>query len=150
MLALAGNAELTTLGLMHPLKVPRVVVGLKPTTPQNEAGNFRGKERPSVDKSGTIPRRTDGLGLHLPGIRMLPAPSAQAERGTHPMATRAASPPDDPPGERSRFQGLRVRPQMRFTDSASIMTCITFPLQSGRAPASRKSSTVKQSASSFL
>jgi hypothetical protein len=62
---------------MFPLPDMRLDVGLNPTMPQNEAG-----------------------------IRMDPATSEQAAMGTHPMATNAASPPDEPPGVRSKSHGF--------------------------------------------
>jgi hypothetical protein len=37
--------------------------------------------------------------------------SEPSARGTHPAATAAAEPPDEPPGVRSGFHGLRVMPQ---------------------------------------
>ena len=67
------------LGLMESLKVSRLGDGLNPTTPQHEAG-----------------------------IRIDPAPSAETESGAHPMLTKVASPPDDPPGERLKSHGLRL------------------------------------------
>src|SRR5215469_8217914 len=42
------------------------------------------------------------------GIRVDPPPSDDMLIGTIPAATAAADPPDEPPGVRSRFQGLRV------------------------------------------
>jgi hypothetical protein len=68
---------------MHPLSEDLAVVGLNPTIPQYEAG-----------------------------ILMLPAPSDDTLNGTHPIATSAASPPEDPPGVLLRFHGLFVLPQM--------------------------------------
>ena len=44
------------------------------------------------------------------GIRIDPPPSPPEAIGTRPPATAAAVPPDDPPGVRSGFQGLRVAP----------------------------------------
>ena len=70
---------------MEPLPLRRVDVGLNPTTPEKHAG-----------------------------IRMDPATSLAAAKGTQPMATNAASPPDDPPGVRVKFQGFRERPQKRL------------------------------------
>ena len=46
-----------------------------------------------------------------PGIRIDPPPSLPVASGTIPEASAAADPPDEPPGERSRFQGLLVTPQ---------------------------------------
>ena len=60
----------------------RPKLGFRPTRPQNEAG-----------------RRTE------------PPISQPSAMGTQPTATAAAEPPDEPPGVRSGFQGLRVIPQ---------------------------------------
>ena len=48
--------------------------------------------------------------LKAAGPRMEPPPSLPVAIGRRPPATAAAVPPDDPPGVRSRFQGLRVVP----------------------------------------
>jgi hypothetical protein len=63
-----------------------------------------------MPESGSRPR----LGLsptrpqHAAGTRVEPPPSAAWAIGTTPAATRAAAPPDEPPGVRSKFHGLRV------------------------------------------
>ena len=43
-------------------------------------------------------------------MRIEPPPSVAWATGTMPAATAAAAPPEDPPAEWSRFQGLRVGP----------------------------------------
>ena len=43
-------------------------------------------------------------------MRIEPPPSLAWAIGTTPAATAAALPPDDPPGEKSGFHGLRVAP----------------------------------------
>ena len=48
---------------------------------------------------------------HAAGMRTEPPISLPSASGTHPEATAAALPPDDPPGVRSRRCGLRVTPQ---------------------------------------
>src|SRR3954447_10641706 len=58
-------------------------VGLRPNSPQQEAG-----------------------------IRMEPAPSVACAMGRMPAATAEAAPPLDPPLDRSRSQGLRVGPPL--------------------------------------
>ena len=63
-------------------RVFRPRVGLRPTSPQHEAG-----------------------------MRIEPAPSPPWAAGTMPEATAAADPPDDPPAVRSSAQGLRVGPK---------------------------------------
>jgi len=44
------------------------------------------------------------------GMRIDPPPSLPVHAGNNPAATAAAEPPDDPPGVRSVFHGLRVMP----------------------------------------
>src|SRR5664279_6236622 len=44
------------------------------------------------------------------GIRIEPAPSEAVAMPTAPAATRAADPPDDPPGVCEVLRGLRVTP----------------------------------------
>src|SRR5699024_12132106 len=46
------------------------------------------------------------------GSLVEPAMSEAVARGANPAASAAAEPPDDPPGESSRFQGLRVTPHI--------------------------------------
>jgi hypothetical protein len=48
------------------------------------------------------------------GRRTDPPPSLAVTSGITPPAIAAAEPPLDPPGVRSRFQGLRVTPKSRF------------------------------------
>ena len=45
-------------------------------------------------------------------MRIDPAPSEPSAAPTRPAATAAAEPPLEPPGERSRSQGLRVIPKV--------------------------------------
>ena len=67
---------------------------------------------PSSGPSDTRPR----VGLRpnrphaLAGMRIEPPPSPACANGTMPDATAAALPPLDPPGDRSRSQGLRAGP----------------------------------------
>src|SRR6202000_2451469 len=49
------------------------------------------------------------------GIRIEPPPSLACASGTMRAATAAPAPPDEPPGECSRFQGLRVGPCSRHS-----------------------------------
>src|SRR5262249_44036651 len=51
---------------------------------------------------------------HAAGILIEPAPSVPSATGLIRDAIAAADPPDEPPGVRSRFQGLRVAPKTRF------------------------------------
>src|SRR6516164_1095355 len=48
--------------------------------------------------------------LNPAGPRMDPPPSLPVAIGSRPPATAAAEPPEDPPGVRSWFHGLRVVP----------------------------------------
>src|ERR1700720_144509 len=48
---------------------------------------------------------------HEAGIRIEPPPSLACANGTMPLATAAAAPPLDPPGERLVSHGLWVAPQ---------------------------------------
>ena len=85
-------------GAIHPRLLILPVVGLKPDRPQNAAG-----------------------------ILTEPPTSVPTPRGTHPVLTKAASPPLLPPGVRLRSQGLRVKPQTLLWLSGSIMHWLTFP-----------------------
>src|SRR5919107_2795490 len=66
----------------------------------------------SCGPNGTSPR--PGLSptrpVHAAGMRIDPPPSLAPATGTMPAATAAAAPPEDPPGVRLRFHGLRVGP----------------------------------------
>src|SRR5438046_371982 len=59
--------------------------------------------RPNVAFSPTRP-------VKLAGMRTEPPPSVPMASGPSPAATAAPAPPDDPPGVRATFQGLRVMP----------------------------------------
>ena len=59
--------------------------------------------RPNVALMPTRP-------LKLEGMRTEPPPSVPMAIGPRPAATAAPAPPEEPPGVRSVFQGLRVMP----------------------------------------
>src|SRR5260370_69705 len=63
-------------------------------------------------QTGTLPnvafRPTSPL--KLDGMRTEPPPSVPMAIGPSPAATAAPAPPEEPPGVRSRFHGLRVMP----------------------------------------
>src|SRR6267154_6402257 len=63
-------------------------------------------------QAGTLPnvafRPTNPL--KLDGMRTEPPPSVPMASGPSPAATAAPAPPEEPPGVRSRFHGLRVMP----------------------------------------
>src|SRR5258708_36425251 len=58
-------------------------------------------------REGLRPNRPE----HAAGIRIDPPPSLAWAAGTTPPATAADAPPEDPPGVRSRFHGLRAGPK---------------------------------------
>src|SRR3954452_4410979 len=76
----------------------------------------------------------------LAGIRIDPPPSLACARGTIPLATAAADPPDDPPVECSRFHGLRAGGH----DLGSVVTVVpssgTLVRPSAMNPAARSCS----------
>src|SRR3954447_7942394 len=71
---------------MTPYRLTRPYVGFIPTTPHNPAG-----------------------------CRIDPPVSVPIASGTIPAATAAAEPPLEPPGDRSRSQGLRVTWNAEFS-----------------------------------
>src|SRR5215472_18832656 len=75
-------------------------VGLRPTSPQHEAG-----------------------------MRIEPPPSLAWAAGTMPAATAAAAPPDEPPEVRDKSHGLRVGPNMAgsVTGSSPISGVLVLP-----------------------
>src|SRR5258708_22875681 len=58
-------------------------------------------------REGLRPKRPE----HAAGIRIDPPPSLAWAAGTTPPATAADAPPEDPPGVRSRFHGVRAGPK---------------------------------------
>ena len=108
--------QLTFFARTAPFLVSLSDVGLNPTMPQKEAG----------------PRRD-------------PATSVPIANGTHLIATKAASPPLEPPGVRFKFHGLRARPHMLLLHSGIMSSCGTLPVHMMTAPAFRRSRTIKLS-----
>src|SRR5262245_10060651 len=86
------NAQSSTVRAMGP------VLERSPVSEGGQAGT-----RPKVAFSPTSP-------LKLDGMRTEPPPSVPMASGPSPAATAAPAPPDEPPGVRSSFQGLRVTP----------------------------------------
>src|SRR5260370_32728961 len=80
-------------------------------------------------------------------MRTEPPPSVPIANGPRPAATAAPAPPDEPPGVRSRFQGLRVTPfkgvsvTPLWPNSEDVLCAKTI------APASRRRATAGASAS---
>jgi hypothetical protein len=92
-------------------------VGLRPTSPQAEAG-----------------------------MRIDPPPSAPSATGTVPVATATADPPDEPPGERSRSKGLRVTPVARLSVNGNWPNSGIVVRPTMTAPAARRRRTTSLSA----
>ena len=67
---------------------------------------------------------------------MEPPPSEACAAGTRPAATAAAAPPDEPPVERSRFQGLWQGPRRKLSVVASNPNSGVFVLPTMTSPAS--------------
>jgi hypothetical protein len=65
-------------------------------------------------------------------------PSVAAARSA---ATAAAEPPDEPPGTRSRSQGLRVGKKAEFSVDEPMANSSMLSLPSSTAPASRSRAT---------
>src|SRR4029077_5409341 len=76
------------------------------------------------------------------GIRIEPPPSVACAIGTMPAATAAAEPPDDPPGECSRFHGLCAGPYSLHSVVGRMPNSGTLVLPSGINPAALKLVTV--------
>ena len=66
-------------------------------------GRMSSGMRPTVGLRPTTP-------LHDAGMRTEPPMSVPSASGTHPDATAAPEPPEEPPGERDGSHGLRVMP----------------------------------------
>src|SRR5438132_4973351 len=60
------------------------------------------------------------------GMRTEPPPSVAVASGASPMTRAAALPPDEPPGDHSGAQGLRVAPKRRFEAKPSNANSGTF------------------------
>src|SRR3954453_21564879 len=79
---------------------------------------------------------------------MEPPPSLPSASAAMPVHTAAAEPPDDPPGVRSRFHGLRVTPHASDAVHGQSVSSGTLVLPTISAPAFRN--LVTTSASSAL
>src|SRR3989442_12549131 len=76
------------------------------------------------------------------GRGMGPPPSVPMWSGPSPAAAAADAPPDEPPGVRSRFQGLRVGPKRRLWVAPIQPKVGVFVLPSMIAPARFMRSTI--------
>src|SRR5688572_10838852 len=88
--------------------------------------------RPSV---GFRPKRPH----QCAGMRTEPARSLPTSNADRPAATAAAPPPVEPPGVRSRFHGLFVRPKIGLSarPSAESGGTLVFPISTAPAARSR-------------
>ena len=84
---------------------------------------------PCVGLSPTSPQKAAGM-------RIDPPPSVAVAIGTIPLASAAALPPLDPPGEYSRRHGLPVVPNTRFSVYPSVANSGRFDFPTITAPAS--------------
>src|SRR5207245_6864143 len=75
-------------------------------------------------------------------MRIEPPPSVPMWSGPSPAAAAADAPPDEPPGVRSRFQGLRVGPKRRLWVAPIQPKVGVFVLPSMIAPARFMRSTI--------
>ncbi len=75
------------------------------------------------------------------GIRMDPPPSEPVASGTSPLAIAAEVPPDEPPGERSVFHGLRVGPKVGLNVSPTKPASGVLVLPITTQPAARSRAT---------
>ena len=94
--ALIASSKMATSRTLRPIP-PRTV------HPYQWSSSGASGTRPRWGFSPNSPQKADG-------IRIEPPPSEPSATGTMPAATAAALPPEEPPGERSRFHGLRVTP----------------------------------------
>src|SRR5208337_3394691 len=109
---------------------------LREITPSLDAPN---QTSPAAGPSDARPR--EGFSPNRPqqaaGIRIDPPPSLPAAIGTIPAATAAAVPPLEPPGVRSKSQGLFVRPQRAGSVTAFNANSGRLVLPKMTSPASR-------------
>ena len=71
-------------------------------------------------------------------MRSEPPPSLPCATGSMPAATAAAEPPEEPPGVRSRSQGLWVGPLWRGSVVGRIPNSGMFVVPTTTKPASRR------------
>src|SRR5207244_637228 len=83
---------------------------------------------PYVGFMPTIPHRAAGW-------RIEPPVSVPRAHGARPAATAAALPPEEPPGTRSRSQGLSTGPKAEFSFDEPIANSSWLVFPSSPAPA---------------
>src|SRR5688500_645638 len=108
----------------------RTVRAIGPTTRKDSEVQFDGYigTRPGDGRQPTTPQT-------LAGIRRDPPRSPPFANGVRPQARATAEPPDDPPADRSRFQGLRVAPNRTFRVFGPAANSGVFVLPRTIAPA---------------
>lgn len=116
----------------------RAIGPFTPSRPDPGAATPPLGTNPWVGLSPDSPQSADGM-------RIDPPPSDPVASGTMPAAMAAAVPPDDPPGERSVFHGLRVAPNGALLVSAFQPCSGVFVLPSTTQPAARKRATCVES-----
>ena len=84
------------------------------------------------------------------GIRIEPPPSDPVAMGTMPAAMAAAEPPEDPPGEWSRFHGFLVSPWRAFSVRVVQPNSGVLVLPTTTQPAWRSRATREESARAGL
>src|SRR6266540_4487689 len=96
---------------------------------------LRGGGRPGISPANET-RCSVGFRPNTPqkwaGMRIEPDRSVPISNGVIPEANAAAAPPLEPPGVRSIFQGLLVRPKMGLLDcagSANISATFVLPMR---------------------
>ena len=78
-------------------------------------------------------------------MRTEPPASEPSASGTQPATTAAAEPPDEPPGVRSGFHGLRVMPQSGLSVRLEKANSGVVVLPTMMAPASHRRCTTSAS-----
>jgi hypothetical protein len=74
----------------------------------------------------------------LAGWRIEPPVSVPVAAGSSRAATAAAEPPDEPPGTRAVFHGLRTTPKAEFSLAEPIANSSQFSLPSDTVPAANR------------
>ena len=94
--------------------------------------------RPRLGFSPTSPQQEAGM-------RIEPPPSLAWAMPTIPAATAAALPPEEPPGVRSRFQGLWAAPKRSGSVTGRMPSSGQLVLPTTIAPAARRRRTTAES-----
>lgn len=84
------------------------------------------------------------------GILIEPAKSVPMDKGAQLLATKAASPPEEPPAVRVSSKGFFAVPQTKLSEFAENHAVEQFPLTNTIAPCSFKSWTLTASKSTLF